>query len=112
MGGPPSWSSRAVAYAVGTGREVGSLTDHEQPDLMARFLFWNYRYDGPDKEELLARLVHAEAVDVVILAESSVDRIGLLGRLGTAGRAYCVPPVPHDWIEVFAGYPADCFVDW
>ena len=41
---------------------------------MTRFLFWNYRYDGPDKEELLERLILTEAVDVVILVESGIDR--------------------------------------
>jgi len=38
---------------------------------MPRFLFWNYRYDGANRGTLLARLVHEQAVDVVILAESS-----------------------------------------
>ena len=27
---------------------------------MASFLFWNYRYDGLDKEELLERLILGE----------------------------------------------------
>jgi endonuclease/exonuclease/phosphatase (EEP) superfamily protein YafD len=79
---------------------------------MPRFLFWNYRYDGPDREELLARIVQAEAVDVLILAESSVDRDELLGHLGSQGRPYVALPVPHYLIEIFAGYPEGCFPDW
>jgi hypothetical protein len=63
---------------------------------MARFLFWNYRYDGPDREELLARLIQAEAVDVAIVVESSVDRVGLIDRLGTAGRSSSGLPIPHE----------------
>lgn len=79
---------------------------------MIRFLFWNFRYDGPDREALLARLIRVEAVDVAILAESSVDRSELLDRLATAGRTYSAIPIPHDWIEIYAGYPGDCFLDW
>ena len=79
---------------------------------MPRFLFWNYGYDGPDREELLARLIHAELVDVAILAESSVDRTQLIGRLGAAGRTFSGLPIPHPWIEIFAGYPAACFLDY
>jgi hypothetical protein len=55
----------------------GHAAPRERRDLMVRFLFWNYRYDGPDREELLARFIRAEAVDVAVLAESSVDRAGL-----------------------------------
>jgi len=94
------------------GLGLTTLTNHERPNLMPRFLFWNYRYDGPDRDEILARLVHAEAVDVVILAESSVDRAELLGHLGADGRTYSSLPIPHEWIEIFAAYPADCFLDW
>jgi hypothetical protein len=81
---------------------------------MTRFLFWNYRYDGHDKEELLGRLILAEMVDVVILAESMIDRESLLDRLKAAGRPYSVPRIPHPngRIEVLAGYPSDCFIDW
>src|SRR5688500_9749557 len=78
---------------------------------MPRFLFWNYRYDGSDREELLARLVHTEAVDVLILVESSVDRDELLGHLGSQGRPYVSLPKAHDLIKVFAGYPEGCFLD-
>jgi hypothetical protein len=79
---------------------------------MVRYLFWNYRYDGPDREELLARLIRAEAVDVAILAESSVDRAGLINQLGSDGRSFSGLAIPHEWIEIFAGYPADCFLDY
>lgn len=79
---------------------------------MTRFLFWNYRYNGPDQEELLARLIRKEAVDIVILAESSIDRGDLLNRLEAHGRPWSAPRVPHPWIEILAGYPPDGFVDW
>ena len=81
---------------------------------MTRFLFWNDRYDGTDKEELLERLILEEMVDVVVLAESRIDRRTLLDRLETAGRPYSVPRIPHPpgLIEVLADYPSDCFIDW
>lgn len=52
---------------------------------MLRFLFWSYCYDGPDREKLLAGLVHEEAIDVLILTESSVipeDLVKLLSARG------------------------------
>jgi hypothetical protein len=81
---------------------------------MTRFLFWNYRYDGPDKEELLSRLILEETVDVVILAESRINRGSLLNRLEAAGGPYSIPRIPHPdgLIEILAGYPSDCFSDW
>jgi len=79
---------------------------------MPRFLYWNYRYDGPDRGEIVAQLVQAEAVDVLILVESSIDRNELAIRLGAGGRAYGAMPIPHDRVEIFAGYPTDCFLGW
>jgi hypothetical protein len=79
---------------------------------MPRFLFWNYRYNGPGKEELLVKLVYKEKIDVLILAESSIDP-GLLGeRLGAQGRSYVTPHAPHNRLKLFAGYPDGCFRDW
>lgn len=92
-------------------------------------MFWNYRYGGPDKEELLARLIQAEAVDVVVLVETRIDPSILSYRLEEAGRPFSVPRVPHPdragvseiradtnkrWarFEVLAGYLSACFVDW
>lgn len=87
----------AVGGTIGTP-SAGDAAPDERRDLMARFLFWNYRYDGPDREELLARLIQAEAVDVAILVESSVDRVGLIDRLRSAGRLFSGLPIPHGWV--------------
>ena len=79
---------------------------------MPRFLFWNYKYDSPDRESLLATLVREHLVDVVILAEASVDDSALLPLLGRGGRPYHPMPIPHDWIKIYAGYPSAFFLDW
>jgi exonuclease III len=73
---------------------------------MPRFLFWNYRYSESDREELLARLVHHEGIDVVILAESSCDPKVLVDRLCSAGRTYHPLPLPSPYqrFQFFAGY--------
>jgi exonuclease III len=76
---------------------------------MPRFLFWNYRCDLPEREAILARLVHHEAVDVLILAESSCDPKLLVDRLSTTGRIYHPMPLPHKRLQVFAGYSAESF---
>jgi Endonuclease/Exonuclease/phosphatase family len=76
---------------------------------MPRFLFWNYPYCGSDREELLARLVHHEDIDVVILAESSCDPKLLVERLSSAGRIYSsLPlPLPTERFQFFAGYTGE-----
>jgi hypothetical protein len=51
-------------------------------------------------------------VDVAILVESTVDRDDLIDRLGAAGPSFSGLPIPHQWVEIFAGYPADCFLDY
>jgi endonuclease/exonuclease/phosphatase family metal-dependent hydrolase len=76
---------------------------------MPRFLFWNYRCEHPEKEEILARLVHHEAVDVVILAESSCEPRRLVDHLSSAGRIYHPMPFAHERLQVFAGYSAETF---
>ena len=79
---------------------------------MPRFLFWNYRYSGPNREELLARLIHKESIDVVILAESSVAPEELVGLLSSHGRIYRPMPMPHRCIQIYAGYAVDAFAAW
>ena len=79
---------------------------------MPRFLFWNYRYSSVDREEIIASLVREHAVDVVILAESSVSDRVLLLLLRQGGRPYSQLPIPHERIKIFAGYPPDFFLDW
>jgi exonuclease III len=79
---------------------------------MPRFLFWNYRNNGPDREELLARVVHHEAVDVLILTESRADPAILIDRLSSNGRTYRAMPLPHSRIQIYAGYPSEVFADW
>jgi hypothetical protein len=79
---------------------------------MLRFLFWNYRYNGPDREELLARLVQSEAVDILILAESSIVPDELVGKLSSRGRRFSTMPIPHDSIQVYAGFSPDAYLDW
>jgi len=76
---------------------------------MPRFLFWNYRCSLPDREAILARLVHHEAVDVVILAESSCDPKRLVDRLSSAGRIYRPWSIIHKRFQVFAGYAVEVF---
>ncbi len=79
---------------------------------MPRFLFWNYKYNNPDRESLLATLVRENSVDVVILAEASVADEALTSLLSRGGRSYHPMPIPHDWIKIFAGYPPAFFLDW
>jgi len=79
---------------------------------MPRFLFWNFRYDGGDKEELLASLVQDMAIDILILAEFKIDCGEMLRHLRDRGMSFSTPAVPHNRIEIFAGYPEDCFVNW
>ena len=68
---------------------------------MPRFLFGNFRYDEPDKEEILAGLVVAEAIDVLILAESKIDCGEMLRQLDSHGKMFSTPAVPHERIEIF-----------
>jgi len=77
-----------------------------------RFLFWNYRYDGPDREEILAGLVRDLAIDVVILAEASVDDPSLLVRFNAGDRTFRAMPTPHKYIKIYAGYPDGFFSGW
>ena len=79
---------------------------------MPRFLFWNYKYVGADREKLLANLVSEHAVDVVILAEASVNDEVLVPLLGAGHRRFNPMPIPHDWIKIYAGYPPEFFLDW
>ena len=79
---------------------------------MPRFLFWNYRYGGQDREQILARLVRDEAVDILILAESSANPVELVERLSSGGRTYRPMPIPHDLIQIYAGYDTETFTDW
>jgi hypothetical protein len=74
---------------------------------MPRFLFWNYRYALPDKEEILARLVHHEAVDVIILAESSCDPKRLRDQLSSQGRTYLQTPLVRPRFQIFSGYNSE-----
>jgi hypothetical protein len=51
-------------------------------------------------------------VDVLILAESTVDPVELIGQLSSNGRAYRSMRVPHQRIQIYHGYAIETFVDW
>ncbi len=78
---------------------------------MPRFLFWNYRCDLPEREDILARLVHHEAIDVIILAESSCEPKRLIDRLSSGGRTYHQTPLVNPRFQIFSGYADDVFRD-
>lgn len=79
---------------------------------MPRFLFWNYRYAGREREEILSELVFEEKIDVLILVETSVIPNILIDLLSSRGRPYHAMPVPHKYVQIYAGFPPNFFLDW
>ena len=51
-------------------------------------------------------------IDVVILAEASVEDANLLARLDAGGRAFRAMPAPNKYMKIYAGYPDGFFSGW
>jgi hypothetical protein len=51
-------------------------------------LFWNFNYSDSDKEAIVSRVAIEHKVDVLVLAESTVDPDVLLAELKQSEPAY------------------------
>jgi hypothetical protein len=68
-------------------------------------LFWNYRCDRRDQEAIAARVALHHQVDIIALAESTVEPDDLLGILRNTEPAYNIPPVQHERFVVLTRFP-------
>jgi hypothetical protein len=77
---------------------------------MAAFLFWNL--GQRPLQARLARMATALDVDVLILAECSIDPDSVLTALnGTGGTSYCFPECSDGKIRIFTRLPAKNLIE-
>lgn len=78
--------------------------------MIVSFLFWNV--SGKPLEERIARMAHANDVDVLMLAECDSEPTDLLDALNTsAERGYCFPFSESERIRIFTRFAESSLID-